>query len=103
MSERKRIAIPPNWVCVEKRGKNNLYRCPVLNSDKTQQCTFVGRASALQSHILQNQHIFETISKKEKEEDLNPTDFQTQIEQHTHTHISPLSGASALGGGVVTY
>ena len=79
MTEKKRLPIPPNWVCVDKKAKNHIYRCPVMNDSRTQQCSFTGRPNILRQHIMMNQHIFETVAMREPEkEDPN---IQNEIEK----------------------
>ena len=70
---KKRQSVPANWAKVRK-GKNAVYRCPILNSTKTIQCTFTSRKVQLEKHINEGQHIFEIFVEPQNDDQPIKTD-----------------------------
>ena len=70
---KKRQSVPANWAKISK-GKNAIYRCPILNSNKTMQCTFTGRKAQLEKHINEGKHIFEVFEEPQNDDQHIKTD-----------------------------
>ena len=75
----KRRRPPPNWIPVGFVGKNKIYQCPALNSDKTQRCIFTGRIDQVFQHIESKLHTFEVI-KNQRSIHENEEDIKSNIE-----------------------